>query len=360
MSLRSPPIIVGMVVLLAAASVTGYAGVETATPQTETPSDQLPPEEVIEQRALSNNTTVESVTGTVTITSDIGNETQTMRANIWEEPPNRVRYEYVSGPTEGTVMVSSGSTFWMYNETTNTVRRLSLNASFVQDLTRVSQNLSNEFTAEYQGQATISGRETYIVSIQPPNETFSGVISNQTIWLDQDTWFPVQTKVTTTVDNRTSTTTVTYSNLTYNASIPDDRFTFEPPENATVVDTELPETTTFGSVEEAENAVNFSIQEFQSPPDGYQLQNVTVTRAENTTSVSLQYGNGTETLVFTQSTSEQSTMRGDEVSVAGHPGAYQEFGEQGILQWRDDRYSYSVTGSTSQSTLLEIAESVYC
>ena len=360
MSLRSSLIIVGMVVLLAAASVTGYAGVEAATPQTETPSDQLPSEEVIEQRALSNNTTVESVTGTVTITSDIGNETQTMRANVWQEPPNRVRYEYVSGPTEGTILVSNGSMFWMYNETTNTVRRLSLNASFVQDLNRAFQNLSSEFTAEYQGEATISGRETYVVSIQAPNETLGGVISNQTVWLDQETWFPVQTKVTTTVGNQTSTTTVTYSNLTYNASIPDDRFTFEPPENATVVDTELPETTTFDSVEAAEGAVNFSIREPQSLPDCYQLRNVTVTQTGNTTSVSLQYGNGTETLMFTQSTPEQSTMRGDEVSVAGHTGAYQEFGDTGILQWRDDKFTYSVTGSTSQSSLLEIAESIYC
>lgn len=64
-----------------------------------------------ERHALTNNTTIQSITGTVTITTETDNETETLRANDWQEPPNNVRYEYVAGPSERTTLVSNGSTF---------------------------------------------------------------------------------------------------------------------------------------------------------------------------------------------------------------------------------------------------------
>ena len=366
MSLKRFPVVLGVVALLLTASLAGCMGLGTTSPTrettpspTQTASDAQPSANAIEQHALSNNTTVESVTGTVTITTGVGNETQTMRAKVWQEPPNNVRYEYVSGPSEGTVLVSNGSTFWMYNETTNTARRFQYGSGLVQNLTRVFQSLSAQYTADYQGEATVSGQATYVVSVQPPNGSLGGVVGNQTVWLDQDNWFPVQTQVTTTLGNQTSTTTITHSNLTYNASIPADRFTFEPPANATVENVTLPQTTTFASVDAAESAVNFSIREPNSLPGDLRLEDVTVTRSGDTTSVSLMYTNESATLRFGQSTATRSAMQGESVSVAGHAGTYLEIGDQGILQWQSDGFTYSVSGPFSRATLLEVAESLY-
>lgn len=365
MSLNRFPVVLGVVTLLLTASLAGCMGTEVASPTkettaspTQTTADTQPSETAIEQHALNNTTTIESVTGTVTITTETGNETQTMRANVWQEPPTNVRYEYVSGPSEGTTFVSNGSTFWMYNETRNTARRLQYGTA-LQNLTQAFQNLSAQYTADYQGEATVSGQETYVVSVQPPNESLGDVVSNQTVWLDQDNWFPVQTQVTTTVGNQTSTSTITYSNLTYDASIPTDRFTFEPPANATVENVTLPETTRFASVDAAESAVNFSIQEPNSLPDDFRLENVTVTRSGDTASASLTYANESATLRFSQSTATRSAMQGENVSVAGHTGTYVEFGDQGILQWQSGGFTYSVSGPFSQSTLVEVAESRY-
>ena len=363
MSLKRSPVVLGVVALLLTASLAGCMSLgttqETTASPTQTTSDAQPSEHAIEQHALSNNTTIESVTGTVTITTETGNETQTMRANVWQEPPNNVRYEYVSGPSEGTILVSNSSTFWMYNETTNTARQFQYGSGLVQNLTRVFQNLSTQFTADYQGEATVSGQETYVVSIQPPNETLGGVVGNQTVWLDQDNWFPVKTQVTTTVGNQTSMSTITYSNLTYNASIPADRFTFEPPANVTVENVTLPETTTYSSVAAAESAVNFSIREPASLPGDLSLEDVTTTRSGDTTSVSLTYTNESATLRVSQSTATRSAAQGENVSVAGHAGTYLEVGDQGILQWQSDGVTYSVSGPFSQSTLVEVAESLY-
>ncbi|SEV96520.1 DUF4367 domain-containing protein [Halobacterium jilantaiense] len=366
MALKRFPVVLGVVVVLLVASLAGCVGLEdsstaqeTTTAAPQTTAGESPSADVIEQHALSNNTSVESVTGTVTITTGTGNGTQTMEANVWQVPPNDVRYEYVSGPSEGTLLVSNESTFWMYNETTNTARRFQYDTGLAENLTRAFQNLSSEFTAEYQREETVSGRETYVVSVQPPNGTLGSVASNQTVWLDQENWFPVRTQVTTTVGNQTSTSTITYSNLTYNATIPADRFTFEPPTNATVENVTLPETRTFESVDAAAASVNFSVREPTTLPDGFALQNVTTTQSGATTAVSLTYANESSTLRVSQSTATGSATQGENVSVAGYDGSYVEFGERGILQWRTDRFTYSVSGPFSRSTLVAVAESLH-
>ncbi len=357
---RKSLLALALLTLVVAVSVSGYASIGNTAPAQ---NSSTPTESTIEQHALGNNTAVESVTGTVTIEVEQPNSTQTMQADVWQQPPNHVRYEYTEGPMEGDVMVSNGSGFWMYNESTNTARHLSLtgeNAGMIQNLTAAFQQLSNEFTAEYQGEATVSGQETYKVTVEPKNESLQEMMPNQTVWLDQDNWFPVKTQVTTSVGNDTTTTTMTYSNLTYNKSIPDERFTFTPPEDAKVIDVELPQTSNYDSVEEAQQAVDFTIREPTSVPDGYSLENVTVTTSNGNASVSLMYSNGTDSMVVTQTPATRPVTGGQSVSIAGHSGSYTTIGEQQILQWSDDELRYSVSGSLLKTSLIEVAESIYC
>ncbi|GKZ14411.1 DUF4367 domain-containing protein [Haladaptatus sp. T7] len=357
---RKSLLTLGLLTLVVAASVGGYASMESSDQVQDT---STPSESTIEQHALGNNTTVTSVTGTVTVETERANDTQTVRADVWQRLPNHVRYEYTDGPTAGDVMVSNGSDVWMYNDTRNTARHLRLsgeNAGLVQNLTKAFQQFSDAFTAEYQGEATVSGRETYKVTLQPKNESLGNLMQNQTVWLDQENWFPVKTHVETAVGNDTTTTTMTYSNLSYDASISDERFTYTPPEDAKVIDVGLPETTTYSSVADAQEAVDFAIREPTDVPDGYSLENVTVTTSNGDASVSLRYSNGTDSLVVSQ-TSATRPSRGDQtVSVAGHDATYTTVGEQGLLQWSDDDSSYSVTGSLSKASLIDVAESMYC
>ncbi|WP_435156465.1 LolA family protein [Haladaptatus sp. DFWS20] len=158
---RKSLLALGLLTLVVAVSISGYANVgNTALAQhTSTPS-----ESTIEQRALGNNTTINSVTGTVTIEMEQPNSTQTMTADVWQRPPNHVRYEYTDGPMAGDVMVSNGSSVWMYNETTNTARHLSLtgeNAGMMQNLTKAFQQLSNEFTVVSSGRCGGRDADTY-------------------------------------------------------------------------------------------------------------------------------------------------------------------------------------------------------
>lgn len=361
MELKTSLLALGIVVLVAAGSVSGYAS--TGSGPFHAQSDETPSDETIEDHALSNNTTIDSVTGTVVIESDLGETNRTMTADIWQKPPDKVRYEYTDGPTEGDVLVSNGSTFWSYNESQNTARRLQLselNSESFQNLQKAFQNLSDQFNADYKGEATVSGRETYAVSVQPGNGTFGETISNQTVWLDQENWFPVKQETTVSVGNDTGTTSVTYSDLSYNESIPDDKFTFEPPEDAKVIDTELPTPKSFSSIENAESAVNFSIKEPDSL-DG-SVNNVSVTSTNNQTAVSVMYQDDSDVRMFHQSTAE-TPINGEDVSIDGLKNgnaSYQSIGDQGILQWNDGEFSYSISGDLSKSSLVDVAESMYC
>jgi outer membrane lipoprotein-sorting protein len=363
---RKSLLALGIVVLVAAASAGGYASTATAPLQEsldeKTPSDETPSDETIEEHAIGNNTTVESVTGTVVTKIETGEKTKTMKAKIWQEPPNKVRLKYISGPAEGNVLVSNGSTITLYNESANTVRRLQLSgekAGAFKQLAKMFQNLSSQYTAEYNGEATVSDRETYVVSVQPPEDgPLADTVANQTVWLDQENWFPIKQKTSIQINNQTRTSTFKYTNVSYNVSIPDEKFTFEPPEDAKVKNIELPDAKTYSSIEEAESAVNISIHEPQVP-DEYSVADVSVTKAGETT-VSVVYQSGSDTLVFSQSTADRSAATGENVSIDGLTGSYQTIGEQAILQWSDDEFSYSVTGDLSKSSLVDIAESLYC
>lgn len=323
----------------------------------------MPSGETIEEHALNNTTTVDSMTGTMVMKTDTGEKTKTVKAKIWQEPPNKFRIKYISGPQEGTVMVSNGTAITLYNENTNTVRRLQLSnekKGTLQQLAKMFQNLSGQYTAEYIGQATVSGRETYVVSVQPPEDgLFAETVKNQTVWLDQKNWFPIKQKISMQIGNQTMTTTITYTNISYNVSIPDEKFTFEPPENATVKSIDFPDAKTYSSIEKAESAVNISINE-PHVPDEYSIKDVSVTTANNTTSVSIIYQNGSDALVFSQSTADRRIANGKDVSIDGITGSYRTLNEMSILQWSDDEFSYSITGDLSKSSLIDIAESLYC
>jgi outer membrane lipoprotein-sorting protein len=372
---RKSLLALGIVVLVAVGSVGGYASTGSALQESsdeastetallqESSNEQKPSNETIEEHAISNNTTIDSVKGTVVTKIDTGEKKKTMKAKIWQEPPDKIRIKYISGPQKGTVLVSNGSTITLYNESANTVRRLQLSEErkgALQQIAKMFQNLSGQYTADYQGQATVSGRETYVVSVQPSEDgPLADVVKNQTVWLDQENWFPIKQKTSVQVGNQTMTTTFKYTNISYNVSIPDDKFTFNAPENATVKDVEFPDAKTYSSIEKAESEVKFSINK-PDVPDEYSIKGVSVSETNNETTVSVIYQSSSDTLIFTQSTSDRQTAGGEDVSIGSLTGSYQSLGEQSVLQWSDDEFSYSVAGNLSKSSLADIAESLYC
>lgn len=308
-------------------------------------------------------------TGTVTTETITGNETRTTTAEVWmNRSANHVRYEYAAPESRaGTVLVSNGSTMWMYNDTTNTVRKTNISGLTPQGTTnygKVVGNLLDNYDVTYRGTETVGGRSTYVLSLAPKNGSGTAELTqNYTLWIDKESWFPVKRHTVISLDDRTVETVMTYTDLTLDANVPPGTFEFDPPEDAEVVESDIPEAEQYGSVGAAEANVSFDVTAPRYVPGGYELGNVTVTSGDDYTTASLAYRNDTSYLSVTQSTRTAAaggTNDAETVEIDGQNGTYQEFGSTGIVQWTCGGESYTVTGSLPKSELLAVAESIDC
>ncbi|MFC4448425.1 outer membrane lipoprotein-sorting protein [Halorussus aquaticus] len=310
-------------------------------------------------------------TGTVTTKIVTGNETRTTKANVWiNQSASEMRYEYVAPESQnGTILVKNESAMWTYNETTNTVRKTNISSLGTQGMSQNYQQLVEtvleNYNVSYRGTETVGNRSTYVLSLVPKSgSSLANITQNYTLWIDKDSWFPVKRHMVSSFGNQTYETTTTYSNLTLDANVSDDTFEFRPPEDAEVVETEMPDTQKYDTVDVAETDVSFDVTEPREVPEDYELGNVTVTAANNYTVVSLSYQNDTDHLYVRQSNrtdaSRATNDDAENVTIDGREGTYAEYSSTGIVRWTCGDESYSVSGSLPKSELLAVAESIDC
>ncbi|WP_128476990.1 outer membrane lipoprotein-sorting protein [Halorussus pelagicus] len=307
-------------------------------------------------------------TGTVTTEVVMGNETSTSTAEVWaNQSGNELRYEY-SAPESmnGTILVSNGSTMWMYNGTDNTVRKSNLSGFGAQNATpdyeSIIDNFLENYNVSYEGTESVSDRSAYVLSLTPKNDSSTAQFTDEmTLWIDKETWFPVKRHSVSSFNNETIETTMTFTNLTVDADVPDDTFEFDPPSDAEVVENEMPDLHEHDTVAQADANVSFDVTAPERVPDGYELETVRTTFMGDNATASLTYQNGTDKLSVTQS-NRTATIDGDDetVAIGDHDGSYAEYGSTGILRWNCDGKSYSVAGSLPKSELVTIAESIRC
>lgn len=332
-------------------------------------ADDMSAEEISE-KVEQQYQDIGTYTGTVTTEMVTGNETRTTTANVWvNQSSGEMRYEYVSPERmNGTVLVSNGSTMWMYNETTDTARKTDVSKFGSQGMTnfsKVIRNVLENYNVSYAGTETVGDRSTHVLSMTPKNGSeMAEFIQNYTLWVDKDNWFPVKRHSVSSFGGETYEVKTTYTNVTFDADVPADVFEFEPPADAEVTENTIPDREQYESVGAADEAVPFEVTEPQNLPDGYELGNVTVTSNDDYSAVSLSYENETETLTVTQSNRTGlpggTTDSAENVTVGNETGTYTEFGDTAILRWTCGGESYTVTGSLSKSELVAVAESVDC
>lgn len=316
---------------------------------------------------------IDTYTATVTTEMSMGNGSQTTTANVWvNQSSGEMRYEYVEPSSQaGTVVVSNGSTTWHYDESANTVRKMDLGglgdlggAGAAMNYGRMVENVVENFDVSFDGTATVDDRETYVLSLTPKgNATGLAAMGNQTLWVDQGSWFPVKQRATASFADQSVEVTTTYTDLTLDADVPAERFEFEPPANATVTGTDLPDTARYDSIAAAERNVSLDLVEPGSVPDGYELERVTTTDADEYTTAALIYGNGTDRLRVGQSTRAGGVgvpADAENVTVAGTEGTYSELGANGVVRWSCGDRGLTVSGPLSKDELLTVAGSLAC
>lgn len=215
----------------------------------------------IGERAQQKYESIENYRGTVTSSIRSESRNVTTKARVWVElGSNRMRYEYVAPEAQaGSVTVSNGSVMWSYNASENAVRRTDISGlstgTTAVNYTRLFENVFENYEVSHEGSATVDGREAYVVELTPKeNASVSGIVSERTLWIDEERWFPVKTETKMSLDNETTVVTSEYTNLSFDVEIPDGTFEFEPPANATVEENELPDVRQFDSTADADAA----------------------------------------------------------------------------------------------------------
>jgi len=327
-----------------------------------------------------------------------GNETRISMHVVQNFETGEFRMSVESGPARGTTMVSNGSRMWYYTPERNVVRVLAVpdtsdnvnrtvemvaslydqlddgdadesvgisaaptvpstgaSASSGRDLTIP---LGENLTAESAGTESVDGRAARVIHLDAPAD--SGLVQNASYWIDREWHFPIRSRVGIQIGNETSVATTTYRNVTFNPSLEDEQFTFDPPATAQVVDGVNSTIGTFQEYSAVLEATDRAVPE-PSVPAGYEFRRGQIQPAGDGHSITLVYSDGTDSFTVTKLAGVESDLEdGEPVDVAGTRGRRVSVGMNEALVWTCDGNTYSVLGAGDATPLDEIANSIAC
>jgi len=344
----------------------------------------------------------EEVVATQNFTVENGNNTITATQHVWYHRDGRSRTESVPGEgTDGSriISVNDGEQIWTYLPAEETVRVRPVNET---DENRTSVNALEQFYGLHDEmltdmeitsveETTFGGHDVYHLVVEPDDddsdddsisvfdviadpfssdesddgngEEMNGTVPDRVeLWFDQEYLFPLRMIAETDGE----VTEVVFRNVSFEPGIPEERFTFEPPDNATVEEVDVPDIEQYDDVESANEAVPFELSEPSFVPEGYERNDVSVSafEDENRTNAALFYQAGEQEFLVVQVTDGEPRfeVEGESVEFAGMNGTFSS-DEQGgnQLAWECNGLRYTVSaGDLDRETVLQVAESIDC
>ncbi|RYJ08257.1 DUF4367 domain-containing protein [Halogeometricum borinquense] len=285
----------------------------------------------------------------------------------------------------GNLVVVNQSVSWRYNAVHDiaTKRVADTNTSSLPSTVsgEIATNTTERYNFTYDGTTTVSGHDTYKVALTPKNGTKNaGLVTNETLWLDTQHWFPIKRQVVLSPFNQTTVSTRTFTEITFNTQVSDQRFTFNPPANTTIRTPTQNQTSStssntsdvhvtlhqYNSTSAAQSHVNFTISKPTWLPDGFTLDHVTVVTHDNVSSTGLLYTNETGTHIKINQrprATDKFTHKsppGTSVTVNGHRGTYVSMSRISMVRWNCSDSHYQVSSSLDKQTLLKIGNATTC
>lgn len=264
----------------------------------------------------------------VTRVSPERSKTSVIRQEVWLEPPNKSRVDVIA--TNSTSVAAAGDVL-LVNRTTLkrykadhevlTVDRNWQPGDYLLD----SELRIEDYQAEYLRTETIAGRETHVVEIEPkPNASVKAALTfhlgssnfgvmtvradtdrnasieyTTTWWIDAENLYPVKERVELEPSDPQAhpgnltkkVQTIEYERISFNASIPDSRFTFTPPNGTDVHQSAQP--LSVDTVAEADQAAPFSVTD-PPLPERFDLVRASGDVLNDNVTVGLLYSDGDE------------------------------------------------------------------
>ncbi|MFB6159696.1 MAG: outer membrane lipoprotein carrier protein LolA [Haloferacaceae archaeon] len=200
---------------------------------------------------LAEGPSVDTVEGTYEVTETVGGETTRATVRVWTDADGRIRRVVNRSDGPRRVVVANASRTWVYRPSSGRAYRRGftvLDRTGVQAYSYAALvgNL-DAYRVEYRGRATVAGQSTYHVALSPaPNGPTPPDIEFYTyhigarpdnvtvrpthveLWLDTETWFPLKHELRVgDADAPRFAATVAYRNVTFNDTIPAERFSFD-------------------------------------------------------------------------------------------------------------------------------------
>jgi len=374
---RSVPAVALSVLLIASIGAVGPA---TAAP---TDSDALIQADVSDAEEADANLTAEEILDTheqrlesmetlsLTIRSNASSDSysSSSTSSTWVDfSDEQIRTEHSSDYGD-TITVRNESGSVTYNVEENTVRDSELTFSEVnpRDTGYLALAVNEQTDLTYEETVTLNGTETYRLDIDYQSD-YTEADQDGTVWINTETYMPVRYEVSMDSDRYSFESTVRFTNVSVNESIPDDRFSIDIPDDAEQPDYSTPNYETYDSESALRQNASQTAPEPELP-DEYTFDSGYVTEGDTHSSVSLTYtASDDESLTVSQSNRTMTSSyysESDEfenVSIGDQTGYYNEFdtgqSNASILVWSDGDSQYTIYGSASQSTVVDIAESI--
>jgi len=295
------------------------------------------------------------------------------------KPQARVRAEVREASQAdlvGTLLVSDGQQFWLYNPAKNTVvvgnademknQAPTTPAGATQMLQDVVQQGLDAVNLEVQGEEQVAGKNTWKVKVTPKPETVAnlqldGVIEG-TMWVDEDLAMPLKLSVDA---SDFGSGNVEVRAIEVNAGVSADLFTYTPPADATVVqaaDLIAQMAPKAATLDEARSSVGFTLREPTYLPAGLALVEV---RVVGTDTVIMNYSGNGASMSLVQSNGSAGDDRQppadsnvQQVTVGGHPATIitSADGSSSFLSWEQDGIKTVIAGTISSDEAIKVAE----
>ena len=325
--------------------------------------EELPDADALLEAATEAESSVETVQGIQTITMDDGTETVTTTQEVWERGPDQYRADIIEtdDPEPIDVIVSDGSTMWMYDEDDNEAVRMelgfdqadqeALNDGFVEAFT-------NDTDVTIEGTDTVADRDVYVLELTGDGD--DALYESATLWIDQETDYPVKQKITPAVGESVTTTTA-FEEVAFDEEIDDEVFAFEPPEDAEIREFDELMPQQYTDVDAADADVPFDVPRPDVPAE-YTLESVLAGENMVGWSATLQYTDETSFLTVGVADEAQDPVfepDSDPVEIDDVDATIREATEtRTIIEWEDDGLSYTVSGELTADELIDVAESI--
>jgi len=373
---RAAPLAVGAVVVaLLAVVAAGALPAGDTTPDGDEVLDR------VEQRYDST----ETLSGDATVTVSNATRAHSTNVSFVVERPNSTRLsvthngsEYVAG-TNGTVAwvydaandtaivrdVPDNGSAWNHSIAPYNRSDASANHSWVSNHTEahgnhswaaengtyahpnatVEQFLDENVSAEVHRTETLDGSETYVVGLEPENESYRG---NATLWVDTEDYRVHRIQMA----YGENVTTVDFDGLQFNASVHES--TFKPPDAATVNAVSQERYETF---EDAQANTDIALQRLDT--EGYEFAEAVVVTRNGWTVATQQYTG--EANVSVVATADEvpyglNASEGENVTVAGENATYVDRDDGSAVVWETDGVTRAVVGDLPRADLVDLAE----